>query len=59
MLTLQVNMSLTRDESSLETIKSKSEPPYLEIQYPNGVRVVLYTEMRNEKLLFLIHKALC
>ncbi len=56
---LPVNITLTRDESSVETIKSKSEQPYLDIQYPNGVKVVLYAEMPNEKLLFLIHNALC
>ena len=31
----------------------------LEILYSNGVRVVLYAEMPSEKLLFIIHNALC
>lgn len=56
---LPVNICLTRDESPVETIKSKSEQPYLEIQYPNGVKVVLYAEIPSKKLLFLIHNALC
>ena len=56
---LPVNISLAKDVSSIKATEPKSERPYLEIQYPNGVKVVLYAEMPNEKLLFLIHNTLC